>query len=149
MPRPRSDEWLSGEVASWRLAGVNRVVSLLEPHESRELGLGAEKKLCEENGLTFTSFLVQDRGVPSSLNETVGLVRSIHDDLLQGEGVAIHCRAGIGRSGLIAGCVLINLRIPEDEVFPRITRARGVKVPDTPEQIAWLTRFARERKNAL
>jgi protein-tyrosine phosphatase len=149
MPRPRSDEWLSDEVQSWRLAGVNRVISLLESHETRELGLVTEAALCEENGLTFTSFPVPDRGVPNSLNDAARLCRSIEADLLRGEAVAIHCRAGIGRSGLIAGCVLLNLGIPEKEVFPRITRARGVNVPDTAEQVACLRRFAGEGKNAL
>ena len=149
MPRPRSDEWLPDEVRSWRLAGVNRVVSLLELHESKELGLVTEGELCEENGLTFTSFPIADRGVPNSLNQAARLIRSIHADLLRGKGVAIHCRAGIGRSGLIAGCILLTLDIPEQEVFPRITRARGVKVPDTAEQVAWLARIAREGRNAL
>jgi protein-tyrosine phosphatase len=149
MPRPRSDEWLSDEVQSWRLAGVTRVISLLEPHETEELRLKLEGELCEVNGLAFTSFPVRDRGVPTSLVQAARLVRSIESDLLRGDGVAIHCRAGIGRSGLIAGCVLINLGIPEPEVFPRITRARGVTVPDTPEQVAWLARFAREARDVL
>ena len=149
MPRPRSDEWLSDEVQSWRLAGVARVISLLEPHESEELGLASEGGLCEANSLTFTSFPIRDRGVPDSLAQAARLVSSIESDLLRGQGVAIHCRAGIGRSGLIAGCVLLNLGIPEREVLSRITRARGLPVPDTPEQVAWLARFAREGKNAL
>src|SRR5215471_2985347 len=117
MPRPRSDEWLTDEVQSWRVAGVARVISLLEPHESEELGLAPEGRLCEANGLTFTSFPLRDRGVPASLAQAARLVDSVASDLLRGEGVAIHCRAGIGRSGLIAGCVLLNLGIPEPEVF--------------------------------
>lgn len=144
MPRPRGGEWLSDEVASWRRAGIDRVVSLLEAQEARGLGLAEERALCEANGLTFTSFPVQDRGVPASLIAARQLVRSLHADLLLRKGVAIHCRAGIGRSALLAGCVLLALGVPEREVFPRVGRARGVAVPDTAAQVAWLAKFARE-----
>jgi hypothetical protein len=39
MPRPRGDEWLAEEVRGWSRLGLNHVISLLEPHEVRELGL--------------------------------------------------------------------------------------------------------------
>jgi len=149
MPRPRGDDWLRDEVRSWRLLGVDRIVSLLEAHESSELGLAPEAELCEENDLIFTSFPIPDRGVPASLPTAAQLVRSIESNLLRGEAVAIHCRAGIGRSGLIAGCVLLHLGVPEAEVFPRISRGRGITVPDTPAQVEWLAKYAREGKNAL
>jgi hypothetical protein len=46
MPRPRAGDWLADEVAGWRAEGVDLVVSLLEPHEVAELGLGDEADLC-------------------------------------------------------------------------------------------------------
>lgn len=61
-----------------------------------------------------------------------------------GAGVAIHCRAGIGRSSLIAACVLLKLGTREDEIFPLLSRVRGVAVPDTSAQIQWLSKFRRE-----
>ncbi|MBL8380760.1 MAG: dual specificity protein phosphatase family protein [Burkholderiales bacterium] len=149
MPRPRGDYWLRDEIRSFRQNGVDRIVSLLEPREANELGLAEEAGLCEENGLSFTSFPIPDRGVPDSLLEVARLVRSIESDLLRGEAVAIHCRAGIGRSGLIAGCVLVNLGVPEAEVFTRISRGRGIKVPDTAIQVEWLARYAQNGKDAL
>jgi hypothetical protein len=45
--------------------------------------------------------------------------------------------------------VLLHLGVPEPEVFPRISRGRGVRVPDTPAQVEWLAKYAREEKNAL
>jgi protein-tyrosine phosphatase len=75
------------------------------------------------------------------------LVHSIGAALRGGGSVAIHCRAGIGGSGLIAGCVLVAQGLPRAEAFPRVSRARGFDVPDTDAQIAWLEKFAREAKN--
>lgn len=65
MPRPRSDEWLAGEVAAWKRAGVDIVVSLLDAGEVRELGLAEEASLCRANEIEFISFPVTDRGVPA------------------------------------------------------------------------------------
>jgi hypothetical protein len=39
MPRPRAGDWLEDEIASWKEAGIDTVVSLLEREEIAELGL--------------------------------------------------------------------------------------------------------------
>ncbi len=144
MPRPRSGDWLSDEIAGWSRAGIATVVSLLESHEIRELDLMSEKDFCERQGIEFLSFPIRDRETPNSAHETADLVEQITTRLLGGSGVGIHCRAGIGRSGLIAGCVLFKLGVPASEIFPVLTQARGVSVPDTCAQEEWLARFIRE-----
>jgi protein-tyrosine phosphatase len=141
MPRPRSDEWLAGEVAAWKGAGVDIVVSLLDAGEVREMGLAEEASLCRANGIEFISFPVTDRGVPGSIRDAGILVETLQTAVSGGSSVAIHCRAGIGRSALIAGCVLKRLGIPDKDVFPLISRARGVTCPDTDAQVDWVRRF--------
>ena len=141
MARPRSGEWLRDEVAGWCSVGLSSVVCLLEAAEARELGLEDEAMLCESSRIEFISFPISDRGVPSSVERTTQLVERLLASLRNGSSVAIHCRAGIGRSSLIAGCVLLALGFPEREIFPRLSRARGLQVPDTATQVAWLTRF--------
>ncbi len=148
MPRPRSGDWLADEVAGWSLVDIGTVVSLLEPKEVRELGLSDERALCQEKGIEFLSFALPDRGTPKSVRETAAFVEGLLSRLRGGTAVAIHCRAGIGRSGLICGCVLLGLGVPPVEVFPALTQARGVPVPDTPGQAAWLDAYFRERSHA-
>ena len=143
MARPRAGEWLVDEIAAWRAAKVRLAVSLLESHEIRELDLSSERQLCETNGIEFVSFPIRDRGVPESLHATVTLVDSLVSRLQGGQAVAIHCRAGIGRTGLIAGCVLSKLGIPSTTIFRVLSKARGLTVPDTQEQIEWLPKFER------
>jgi protein-tyrosine phosphatase len=141
MARPRSGDWLSDEISGWQLAGINTVVSLLEPHEVQELGLNDEPSLCASRAIELLSFPMPDRGTPSSLRDTSVLVDELVNRLRSEQGVAIHCRAGIGRSGLISACVLLRLDVPFAEVFPMLSRARKVTVPDTPAQIEWVRRF--------
>jgi protein-tyrosine phosphatase len=144
MPRPRGEDWLSDEVFGWHREGLSLVVSLLEAHEVRELGLREEENLCRLAGIEFVSFPISDRGVPSSISNVIPLVEQVFCQLKRGAAVGIHCRAGIGRSALLAACVLGRLGIPEAEAFPLIARARGVPVPDTEVQVEWLSVFCRE-----
>ena len=149
MARPRSGEWLRDEVSGWCRAGVNAVVCLLEASEVGELELHDEPVLCQDSAIDFISFPIADRGVPSSVRQTAQLAERVVSLLRAGSSVAIHCRAGIGRSSLVAACVLLKLGFSSNEVFSLLSRARGVQVPDTPAQVQWLSVFSREMTNAL
>ena len=142
MPRPRAGDWLEEEVAAWRAAGLNVVVSLLEPSEVSELQIGSEPTLCEANGIEFSSFPIPDRGVPSSLTSFSTFIDALAQRLRSGASIGVHCRAGIGRSGLVAACILVRAGIPYPLTFPAISRARRVKVPDTEQQEQWVHKFA-------
>lgn len=149
MARPRSGDWLRDEVSGWCQAGLNAVVCLLEASEVSELELHDEPALCQASKIEFISFPISDRGVPSSVRQTAQLVDRVVSLLRAGSSVAIHCRAGIGRSSLVAACVLLKLGFPSKEVFTLLSRARGVPVPDTPAQVQWLSVFSREVATAL
>ncbi len=64
----------------------------------------------------------------------VPLVRKVALDLGAGKSVVVHCRQGIGRSGLIAIAVLMQAAQKLDEAIALVSRARGREVPETPEQ---------------
>ncbi|MEM7012589.1 MAG: dual specificity protein phosphatase family protein [Verrucomicrobiota bacterium] len=138
MPRPVSGEWIEDEFANIAKIGVNVVVSLLEPEEAEELGLGDEAELCEQNGIKLISFPIQDRCLPKSLNEFCDLIETIDEILNDGETVAVHCRAGIGRSGIVAAAILIRSGLEVAEAFTKVSAARGMEVPDTNEQRHWI-----------
>jgi hypothetical protein len=142
VPRPRAGDWLSDEIAGWQAEGVDLVVSLLEPEEARELGLHGEARLCNEHAIEFVSCPIPDRGVPASRQEASDLAGLMASKVNQGKTVGVHCRAGIGRSSVIAACTLVWLGIPPERAFEMIASARGVEVPDTEEQRAWVGAFA-------
>ena len=148
MPKPRGGEDLEDEVCAWRSAGLDTVVSLLESDEVRELELRMEANFCAQHGIAFHSYPITDRGTPSSKRRAHEFIDQLHGTLLAGRAVAIHCRAGIGRTGLVAGCLLHLIGVPRSDVFQMLSRARGVAVPDTIEQIKWVDAFAEERRSA-
>ncbi|MBX3628101.1 MAG: dual specificity protein phosphatase family protein [Rhizobacter sp.] len=148
MPRPRGGEWLEEEVTGWCRESVKVVVSLLESHEVRELELNAQSIICKQRGIEFLHFPIKDRGVPASEAKLLELVHVLHGRLQQGQAVAVHCRAGIGRTGLVAGCLLHLLGIPGQDIFHLLSRSRGVAMPDTNAQAEWVEKFCRGQ-NAL
>jgi protein-tyrosine phosphatase len=139
--RPRSGDWLESEINGWKAAGASTVVCLLEPTESHELGLQTEASVCAQEGIEFLECPIPDRGVPESAAVIKGLVEVIESRLAAGKAIIIHCRAGIGRSSLIAACVLVKCGIRNDLAFERIARARRLPVPDTLEQQDWVRSF--------
>src|SRR5262245_61661566 len=105
MPRPRGDDWLREEVSGWAQRRIDTVVSLLASTEARELGLSDDAALCAEHSIDFVSFPIPDRGTPPSIPATVTLVNDLVVRMRSGHGVAVHCRAGIGRTGILGACI--------------------------------------------
>ena len=143
MPRPRADDWLEGEVNAWHAAGLEVIVSLLEPSEVNELALDSEPGLCRARGIEFQSFPIPDRGVPGSFPSFNSFIEPLAGRLRGGSSIGVHCRAGIGRSALVAACILVRAGIPYPLTFPAISRARRLMVPDTEQQEQWVHKFAR------
>ena len=142
MPRPRGGDWLEDEIRSLKSSGVDAVVSLLERPETEELEITEEQALCEANGISFLSFPIPDRNVPPSGREALDFAGSVSNLLRMGRSAVIHCRQGVGRSALIAACVMALGGVPVDDAFEKIENARGCPVPDTPEQRRWVVQLA-------
>ena len=146
--RPRGGDWLIDEVEGWRDAQVEVVVSLLSEEETHELGLTAEMEVVDKSGLRFISFPIQDYNVPASEGALRQLVKDLEQLLDQGHNVGIHCRAGVGRSSLVAACLFVDHGEDTEISFQRISTARGLAVPDTLAQREWVGEFARVSHNA-
>lgn len=141
MPRPRGGDWLGDEVRGLRAQGAHVLVSLLERAEARELLLGREPCEAAAAGLAFAWLPIPDHGVPPDVRAFRRLVRELAGRVTEGASVAIHCRAGIGRSSVLAACVLATLGHRVSEAFAILAASRGLPVPDTPEQREWVERF--------
>jgi len=141
MACPRGGDWLGDEMAGLRAEGVDVLVSALTDSELAEIQLTAEPELATQAGLTYISFPIPDRGVPEVAAAT-DLVGHLAKVLAAGQFVVVHCRAGIGRSSLTAAAVLVREEISPADAWERISAVRGLPVPDTEAQRAWLAGFA-------
>ena len=141
MPRPRGGDWLADDIGFLQTSGIGVIVSALTPDEIEELALAEEQSCCDARGLIFYSFPINDRSVPVSLSKFNEFLGSLNSELQKGSAIAIHCRAGIGRSSLIVACLLIKQGFVAEDALRLIEDARGVPVPDTQEQRDWIKEF--------
>ena len=138
MAKPVSGEWIEEEFMGIANEGIKQIVSLLEVHESYDVGLQNEAKLAEKNNMAFISYPIKDRGLPKSVAEFSDFTKNIYSQIVEGYNTVIHCRAGIGRTGIVAAGVLLHCGFKPDEAFKHISIKRGVQVPDTDEQYNWI-----------
>jgi protein-tyrosine phosphatase len=137
--RPRGNDWLCDELAAISREGIDVLVSMLTPDETRELGLERESDECITASIRFLNLPIKNRAVPSNRDEFLRDVDLIADLLKKGHSVGVHCRASIGRSSLLAASALIRLGWNADKAFELVEAARGYPVPDTPDQRSWVS----------
>jgi protein-tyrosine phosphatase len=137
MPKP-SSEWLAEDIAAYHVMGMRKIISLLASDEAQDLGLADEAAFCQARGMAFLQHQIPDRGLATDSKAFAALARETLDELRGGAAIGIHCRAGIGRSGMLACCVLALHGFAADDAIAHVSRTRGVAVPDTDQQAAYI-----------
>lgn len=119
------------------------LVTLLDNDELSLLGvprLGAE---CAARGLPWAQCPITDFGAPGAAFEAAWqcIGPRVHAHLQADERVAIHCRAGLGRSGTVAARVLIERGAAPAEAISWVQRHRRGAI-ETPSQRNYLMKRA-------
>lgn len=140
--RPRGGDWLEDDLSGWKQAGTDVVVSLLTPEEEQDLDLRQEATEAKKLGMQFVSFPVADRQIPRSEAKWTGVLEQVSRVLTEGKNVVVHCRQGIGRSGLLAACLLVRNGMSPGAAVDIASAARGTSVPETREQREWIDHYA-------
>ncbi len=133
MAAPKGGDQLAEEMSALAWLGVDIVVNLLTEAECWELGLLGEADAAATAGLEYRELPIEDRSVPKA-RSLIRLAAELSEAVAAGRHVAIHCRAGIGRSSVLAAAMLRVEGVVPADAWTAITMARGVDVPDTPEQ---------------
>ncbi|MEW9918053.1 hypothetical protein AB2B41_00420 [Marimonas sp. MJW-29] len=127
-------------MAALAAEGVTDVLSMLPDDEAEEIGVGEEPAICAALGLRFHSHPIPDFCLPER-HSFIARIADILQMLGAGRHLAVHCRAGIGRSGMIATATLIGFGQSAEEAIARVAQARGVSIPDTEEQAGFIRDF--------
>jgi len=106
------------------------------------LDLEEEAAEAKAHGMTFRSFPIEDRQVPRSPSELAKALEDVEADLNDGKNVVVHCRQGVGRSGLVGACLLVAKGLNAQTALDRLSKSRGVAVPETAEQRQWIDFYA-------
>ena len=115
--------------------GASALVTLLELHEFEKLAVSGLGRMAQAHGLDWYHLPIRDVSIPSAAfevqwREAGGVLQSL---LLDGQSLVVHCRGGIGRTGLVAARLLIELGESPVTALQRVRIARPGAV-ETAEQ---------------
>ena len=91
---PKADAVEAG-VRAWRESGVGLVLSLIEDWEVPRRAPGLFEALARER-IGLRRYPIADFGVPREVPDFGQLLRDIVERLAAGDGVLVHCNAGLG-----------------------------------------------------
>lgn len=148
MPCPRGGEELEDELRFLANLGVQILASVLTDEDGLGYELELEERLCTKLGIEYLSFPIDDHDVPGSTADATAFIESLATRLARGRNVAVHCLAGIGRSGLICASLLVTAGFSPQQAFDKLSAARGIASPETDEQKQWVIDFAESLNHA-
>ena len=122
--------------------GVELLVPLLEPHEYTMLQIPDLIERAREVRHDDAALSDPRRLHPGSMAGAQRVVLEVLSEVARGTTAVIHCRGGIGRSGIIAAACLVARGVEPDDAIARVRRVRPGAV-ETSEQERWVHEFAR------
>ncbi len=133
----------SSRVGRLRIANLDTYIDLTEPGEQPEY-----RHLLAKRAEYFRSAIV-DTSVPHQASQTHEILSVIRTALAKKRGIYVHCRAGIGRTGLVIGCYLAEEEKDGEAALERLNllwqqsaRSRQwPRVPQTSEQADYIRRW--------
>ncbi|GJE99984.1 phosphatases II [Phanerochaete sordida] len=99
-------------------AGVRTFIDLTEPHElfpySPHLAERCAPLHIDPSEVEYHNFPIRDRSLPDNVDFVRRILAVLRDNERRGRITAVHCRGGIGRTGLVVGCWLVESGVARD-----------------------------------
>lgn len=100
-------------------AGVRAFIDLTEPGELRPYAASALVARAEALGIdpttiSYSNFPIPDRKCPKSRGYMHAILAALAQFTQEGKITAVHCRGGIGRTGMVVGCWLVSSGAAKD-----------------------------------
>ena len=123
---------------------VDRLVSLMQAHEYEMLQIANLVERARAHGIAVRRFPIVDVSAPPAraMARFIRMIEAIVDDVRAGRTVVIHCRGGVGRTGLVAASCLVALGHEPGEAIRRVRSARPGAVEVEPQE-RWVLRGCR------
>ena len=119
-------------IANW---GGSTLVTLMEDHELDLLAVPELGRRTASLGMAWFHLPIRDVSIPDAAFEAAwqGEGQALRKRLTAGQDIVVHCRGGLGRTGLVAARLLIELGESPTVALNRVRAARPGAV-ETAEQ---------------
>lgn len=117
---------LSQSVADLKAAGAKAIITLMYDEELVKNGAQQLVIECEQAGLSWFQLPILDDDAPNEafslafnkhLNEILAIIKS-------GGSVAVHCKGGSGRTGLVIGLLMHELGYAKNDIVNQVQAIR-------------------------
>ncbi len=134
-PSGLTDEATRQRLSTLVAAGIECFLDLTEPGEMEPY----------DQALPFhIEYLrkpIRDHGLPEKREHMMEILDCLHDELRSGRRVYVHCRAGIGRTGMVVGCLLVERGLTGERALDELATLwqqseRSKLWPSVPETVA-------------
>ena len=128
--------------------GVTVVVCLLSDAELRALGVGRDYcSAVRRAGLELIQLPIIEMFAPEDMLSTATAIEGICNLLEGGSKVAIHCRGGVGRAGMLGACLLMRmgLAMGPKEAIQLVRRKRCKRAVESRSQERFVLEYAWHR----
>ena len=127
-------------------AGVTCFVDLTEPRELPSYEALLPFETPDGRRVEYLREPIVDHGVPADRETMQRAIAMLDNALAAGHVVYLHCRAGVGRSAMVAGCWLASRSARTSDALDELQRcwrqsarsAQWDEVPETAEQVAYV-----------
>lgn len=122
-------------IADW---GAAAVLTLVEPHELRELNVEGLGAAVEAHHMDWLHAPIRDVSTPDAAFEAawVEVGEGLRDRLRAGFDIVVHCKGGLGRAGMIAGRLLVELGVSPAEAIERVRVVRPGAIETSAQEAA-------------
>jgi protein tyrosine phosphatase (PTP) superfamily phosphohydrolase (DUF442 family) len=125
-------------ITAW---GAQLVLTLVEPAELTALKVPDLGREIQARGIAWRHLPIADYAVPTDVFEQqwASQGQEIRALLRSGADVLVHCKGGLGRAGMIAARLLVELGMSSDDAIREVRRVRKGAI-ETPSQLALVRR---------
>jgi len=129
------------DFASLRAAGVRRLILLVEDAELRRWGDPEIVARGRTGGVEVLRYPTPDGRPPASVDEIRSILAAIRDGRRAGD-VAVACMGGVGRSGTVAACALVDGGMTPDDAIATVRTVRHPGAVETAAQERFVSSYA-------